>query len=347
MTTTESLADLGDRPLLETAKRLAAEERHATVALLRALAEIDSRRLYLGEGCASLFTYCTQVLHLSEGGAYNRIEACRAARRFPVIFDLLELSALTLTAVRLLAPHLTDANHRAVLDSAQHKSKREVEQLVAALAPRPDVATVVRRLAATSGPSPTAPTSMWDTQATCDASSSAGSARADTAAVRTPAARVSPLASDRYRLQVTLTGATHEKFRRAQALLRHAVPTGDAAEILDRALSLLVEHLERQRCAKTSRPRASKPPGPGSRCIPAAVRRHVWQRDGRRCAFVGVEGRCRETAFLEFHHVEPYAAGGAATVHNIELRCRAHNNHEARLYFGAGRCEGAVATRLE
>lgn len=44
MTTTHSLADLGDRPLLETAKRLATEERHATVALLRALSEIDSRR---------------------------------------------------------------------------------------------------------------------------------------------------------------------------------------------------------------------------------------------------------------------------------------------------------------
>jgi hypothetical protein len=87
MTTTHSLADLGDRPLLEEAKRLAADERQATVALLRALSEIDSRRLYLGEGCASMFTYCTHVLHLSEGGAYNRIEACRAARRYPVIFD--------------------------------------------------------------------------------------------------------------------------------------------------------------------------------------------------------------------------------------------------------------------
>ena len=34
------LLGLGDRPLLEAAKRLAADERHATVALLRALSEI-------------------------------------------------------------------------------------------------------------------------------------------------------------------------------------------------------------------------------------------------------------------------------------------------------------------
>ena len=159
--------------------------------------------------------------------------------------------------------------------------------------------------------------------------------------------RVSPLAPDRFRLQVTLTGATHEKFRRAQALLRHAVPTGDAAEILDRALTLLVAHLERQRCAKASRPRATRPSQSRSRHISAAVRRQVWQRDGGRCAFVGAEARCRETAFLEFHHVEPYAVGGEATADNITLRCRAHNTHEARLFFGADSVVDARATHLE
>jgi hypothetical protein len=55
-----------------------------------------------------------------------------------------------------------------------------------------------------------------------------------------------------------------------------------------------------------------------------------------RCAFVGREGRCRETAFLEFHHVDPYAAGGEATDANIQLRCHAHNEYEARLFFGDG-----------
>ena len=82
-------------------------------------------------------------------------------------------------------------------------------------------------------------------------------------------------------------------------------------------------------------PRACTPGAARSRHIPAAVRRDVWRRDAGRCAFVGAEGRCGETAFLEFHHVEPYAAGGEASVENIELRCRAHNLYEARLFFGA------------
>ena len=88
-------AHLEDRPLLDAAKRLAADERQATATLLRALMEIDRRRLYLGEGCASMFVYCTRVLHLSEGGAYNRIEAARAARTFPAILELFEQSAIT------------------------------------------------------------------------------------------------------------------------------------------------------------------------------------------------------------------------------------------------------------
>jgi len=64
------------------------------------------------------------------------------------------------------------------------------------------------------------------------------------------------------------------------------------------------------------------------------VRRAVFRRDEGRCAFVGAEGRCTATAFLEFHHVVPYARGGAATVGNIQLRCRAHNQHEAEQAFG-------------
>ena len=72
--------------------------------------------------------------------------------------------------------------------------------------------------------------------------------------------------------------------------------------------------------------------------MPAHVRRAVYVRDGGRCAFVSVEGhRCGERRFIEFHHVMPRAAGGKATVENIQLRCRAHNGHEVDLFFGPGK----------
>src|SRR5262245_40476433 len=70
----DAAAALSDAELIEQVKRLAANERQATVQLVAHLAEMDARRLYLGEGCSSLFTYCTQVLHLSDHAAYGRIE---------------------------------------------------------------------------------------------------------------------------------------------------------------------------------------------------------------------------------------------------------------------------------
>src|SRR5688500_7215303 len=89
MTPVSSFANLSDSDLLVAVKRLDGAERRATAALIASLAEIDARRLYLGEGCSSLFAYCTRILHLSEDAAYGRIEVARAARKFPEIFDLL------------------------------------------------------------------------------------------------------------------------------------------------------------------------------------------------------------------------------------------------------------------
>ena len=82
--TTTSIDKLTDKDLLETIARVTRDERLMTADVLALLGELDARRLYLGEGCSSLFTYCTRVLHLSEHAAYHRIEAARAARRFPI-----------------------------------------------------------------------------------------------------------------------------------------------------------------------------------------------------------------------------------------------------------------------
>ena len=81
--TTISISSVSDRELLERTARIAGDERHLTADLLALIGECDARRLYLGEGCSSLFTYCTQVLHFSEHAAYHRIEGARAARPPP------------------------------------------------------------------------------------------------------------------------------------------------------------------------------------------------------------------------------------------------------------------------
>ena len=319
---------LSDLALIDELKAAAARERGATVRLIALLTELDARRLYLGEGCSSLFTYCTRVLRLSEYAAYGRIEAARIARKFPVVLDLLAEGAVTLTAITLLGPILTPANHQQVLAEARHQSKREVEHLVARLRPLPPVAESVRKL-----PTPKAASGM---DLLADATSEVQRAAAPVASPSSAPPRqavLTPLAPDRYKVQLTVARATHDELRRAQDLLRHSIPTGDLAEIVDRAVTLLLADLERAKLAAVERPRTARSKVVGSRYIPLAIRRAVWKRDGGRCAFVGAEGRCMERGFLEFHHIRPHAAGGATTVENLELHCRAHNLHEAEHYF--------------
>ena len=153
-----------------------------------------------------------------------------------------------------------------------------------------------------------------------------------------------PLSPDRYKLQVTIGGETLEKLRLAKDMLRHALPSGDEAVLLDRALTSLLADLARRKFAATDRPRPGNGATPGSRHIPAEVRRAVWLRDLGRCAFVARDGRrCGERAFLEFHHLRPYAVGGEATVDNIQLRCRRHNDYEGKTFFGTSTAESSPA----
>ena len=274
----ESFRLLTDEQLLSEVRILVARERTATTVLIASLMEVDARKLFLALGYASLCQYCTRELGLSERSAYSRIRATRVARRFPVVLNHLADGSLTLTNLIVLGPRLTVANHAALLQAAQYKTRREVEQQMAALNPdAPDLVT----------------------------------------------------------LHVRVPRATHDKLRRAQDLLRHVFPDGDIASVLDRALTLLVGELERNKLATVSRPRRAQKATLGSRHIPAAVRRAVSRRDDGRCAFVGTRGRCSETGFLEFHHVVPFAAGGASTVENIQLRCRSHNQYEAEQEFGS------------
>ncbi len=342
-----SLHQLPDAALVAQVKQLIGRERGVTAEIVAHLAELDTRDVHLRHGRSSLYVYCRDVLGLSEWEAYNRIEVGRAARRFPVILDLLGNGAVSFTAVRLLAPHLTADNHREILEAARGKTKSEVEKMVAGLSPRPDVGFSVRRIGEAKSPTHVTVTVAESTDPGGDAPSVAGDLPpAETPPVfpavqpaPSPANRpVTPLSPDRYKLQLTISGETVEKLRLAQDMLGHAIPSGDEAAVLDRALSALLAELARRKFAETSKPGRSRQRTPGARTPSAAVKRTVWVRDLGRCAFIATGGRrCNERRFVEFHHVDPHALGGEASVDGIQLRWRRHNDYEGRLYFGSRR----------
>jgi hypothetical protein len=246
---------------------------------------------------------------MSEHAAYARIEAARLARRIPGILDRLADGRLSLTSIGLLAPHLDGDYCEELLDAATHLSKREVERLIAALHPQPEIPASVRalpvnaaNLAVASEQTPSASSESLAPAITL-ANQTAGATAAASRPLTVTACRsvpvVAPLGPRQYLLRVTIGEDTQRKLERARDLLRHEVPDGDLAAIIDRGLTLLVSKAERTKFAAARakpRTRVATPVATATRVAVASSATPV---------------------------------GAARPVENLELRCRPHNGYEA------------------
>lgn len=330
------LQSISDDELLRGLAALMRESRRVESDLVAHIGEVDERRLYAREASPSMFAYATEVLHLSEAEAYLRITAARAAREHPMLLAMLRDGRLHLTAIAKLAPHLTRDNRDALLKRATHRSKRQIEELIAEIAPRPDVRPVMRKL-----PEPRTPP-IPAQPASPDRTLELRPDRVDGSPAPAPIrpSVTEALSPARYKVQFTASAALHNKLERLQTLMRSDVPDGDLALIIERAVTEKLERLEAKRYAKTCAPRkalSESDTSPSSRHIPAAVRRAVYERDGNRCRYVDAQGRrCSATARLEFHHLYPFGLGGDHSLRNIRLMCRAHNQYLAECDYGKG-----------
>jgi hypothetical protein len=135
-----------DDLLLRRLSNLVRDSRRVEADLVAHIGEVDARKLYAREAMPSMFAYCTRILHLSEFEAYLRITAARASREHPTLLTMLRDGRLHLSAVARLASHLTPDNRGALLNRAAHRSKREIEELIAELRPRPDAQPTIRKL---------------------------------------------------------------------------------------------------------------------------------------------------------------------------------------------------------
>lgn len=326
----DSLATLPRNELLARLRELVRKDDAIEAELLAHLGEVDARRLYLDEGCSSMFAYCVRVLHFAEAVAYKRIQAARAARSHPALLEAVRRGELHVTGVGLLAPHLSAENLLELLRAATHRSADEIRRLLADRSPRPDVSGSVRRI-----PDPA--------RVAVPAARTPAPAAAHTPPVSAPTSprpRAEPLGGERYVVRFTAGPELHAQLRELQGLMRHQIPDGAIAEILGRAVALLLEQVRKRKLGDCPAPRPADPAArPGnerpSRHVPAAIRRAVASRDGGRCTYVSASGRrCDARAFLEFHHSEAWARTREHPIEGITLRCRAHNQHAARQDFG-------------
>ena len=140
------LQALSDDMLIARLVDLLGRSRQVDAELIAHLAEVDARRLYLREACPSMHAYATLRLHLSDAEAYLRITVARLSRRFPVVLDMLAAGRLHLSGIARLAPHVRDGGGEALLARAAFLTKREIEHLIAEIAPQADAPAIMRKL---------------------------------------------------------------------------------------------------------------------------------------------------------------------------------------------------------
>src|SRR6188768_4291116 len=140
------LVDVGNSQLLAGLSELVQQSNGLTAQVIAHLVELEQRMLHLELGFSSLFAYCVEALGMSEGTAGRRVTAARVCRRFPEAFERVARGDLHLCALCALAPHLNPDNSAELFEACRGKTRRQIEELLAARFPRPDVREQIRRL---------------------------------------------------------------------------------------------------------------------------------------------------------------------------------------------------------
>jgi hypothetical protein len=252
------LRHVSDETLLDRLRCIIKQDRALTAKLLAYMAEVDARSLYADEAMPSMFRFCTERLGMAEGQAYLRIAACRAARKFPKILELIARGQIHVTGVKLLAPHLTQENHEDLLEAAQGRTVRAIEHLLAERFPQPDAKTTIRKLPerpplvvdVPPAPQPNAPSLVGRVTPT--------RVERDDSEQGAPDGERSAVPKSRYKVQFAADRSFVDKLERAKGLLRHKVPDGRLEMVLEEALDVLLLSLEKKKFKTTDRPRKTK-----------------------------------------------------------------------------------------
>ena len=385
-----NLGVLSDAELVEGLHKIIGSGRRLQAELLAHLCEVEDRRLHLDAGSPSLVAYCMARLGGTEDEAYRRLNVARVARRAPIVFRWIAEGRLSLSVAALLQPHVMAPNLEQLIEAVAGKSVKAAREALVVFFPRPDIVSSIRKLPRAHVPvSPTIPSQAPRPSAPATVVSAPDSSETDTLEasvtlpgrpappVARPSSFTEPLSPGRFKIQFTADATLKDRLELARDLLRHAVPSGDLAIIVRRALDLLVTDLQKRRFGATSKPKPWQPKSPvvhapGATVASAqpdarsetvanggtlvtdvhaltserATRRAVSERDGFRCTWQGPDGvRCSSTSWLEQDHRIPRALGGTTSVQNLRLLCRAHNQRAAELVFGRRHIEQATMRR--
>jgi len=265
-----NLSRLSPSELTSRLYELRSKERELLVEFLAHLGELDRRKVALDLGFPSSFEYCVQHLGLSSSATFRRLTAARLLMRFPVVADYLRDGRLVLTTLVVLRDVLCDERLGEILDRAAGRSEDEVRALVAALAPRPAVPDLVRRLPQRpSAARPSAecvPTRNLDLFEAAAAATGRNFTAAPAVAPCQPkrsAAKVEPISAEQHVVRMTVGAEFVADLERVRAALSHVVPDRSLEKVLHECIRRTLRACERRRLGgEMLRTAASRPGTP-------------------------------------------------------------------------------------
>jgi len=278
------LVELGNSELLAGLSELIRQSNALSAGVLAHLVELELRSLHLELGFPSLFAYCVEALGMSEGSAGRRVAAARVCRRFPEAFERIARGELHLCALCALAPLLNDTNAAELFEACSGKTRRQIEQLLAARFPRPDVREQIRRLppprhvqveavsqplqaprfldapghAPSVGASSVRPADPEIAGVATNPAPPGVPVRALDARPRPRGRELEPLSAERFGVHFTADVELREPIERARALASHRLSNGDLAGLMKLVLASFVKLEEKRHFGIGARPRRAR-----------------------------------------------------------------------------------------
>ncbi len=284
-----------DEQLLANLKSKVENEKELTLEILRHLAEVERRRLFLAKGYPSLFEYCVKELGYGEGAAFRRISSMRLTADLPQaekqlregsvnVSTLSQLQRFIRKEERFRGEKMTKDHKLELLGQVQNKSQQEVEKTFASISPHIVASTETSR----------------------------------------------PINDELIELKVVISSKLAKKLERLKNLLAHRNPHAGTAEILEYLADAALKKLdpETKPASRASPPVKAPPQSPKRRHrhIPSVFRQQVWARDRGKCTFTSSSGRkCDSRYMLQVDHIIPLVGGGKTELSNLTLLCAAHN----------------------
>ena len=228
-----------------------------TSDLLAHLGEVDQRRLFADLGFDSMWAFCTQSLGLCESTAWRRIAAARVCHDYPDALGLVATGELRVVALSLMRTHLNADNAAELFELCRRRSFRQVEELLAARFPKPDIRDLVRRLPArpppasnveSGAPDGTRPPEFQGEMPTTEPEQPPQSLWPPQPLQPPAQRRIEPLSADRYGVHFTADTEFRGLLERVRALASQRLPGGDLKTVLQRGLEAyereLLDHID-------------------------------------------------------------------------------------------------------